>query len=74
MPLADHPHITLLEKKRAGGTDIIDKIKQELDALGIKLNPTLTKVIKSTEEETVLNAIEAFKEAMGSSNIEKPGA
>ncbi|MBD2434208.1 MULTISPECIES: hypothetical protein [Fischerella] len=38
------------------------------------MNATLTKAIKSSSEETVLNAIEAFKEAMAGSNIEKPGA
>jgi integrase len=61
-------------KKKAGRSDISSKVKQQLDLVEIKLNPTLTKVIKSAEEQTVLNAIEAFKEAMASSNIEKPGA
>lgn len=53
---------------------VSDNIKQQLDLLEIKLNPTLTKTIKSASEETVLNAIEALISAMASSNIEKPGA
>jgi len=40
-------------------------------ALEVPLNSTLTKTIKSASEEIVLNAIEAFKEAMVTDNIEK---
>ncbi|WP_041555059.1 hypothetical protein [Nostoc sp. PCC 7524] len=70
----ENSKVTSLDKKRAGRSDISDHVKQQLDLIGIKLNPTLTKTIKSAEEDTVLNAIKAFKEAMASSNIEKPGA
>ena len=59
---------------RAGQSNISDKIKQQLDEIGIKLNSTLTKTITSAAEDTVLNAITAFREAVASSNIEKPGA
>lgn len=72
--LPENSKVTSLDKKRAGRSDISDNVKQQLDLIGIKLNATLTKAIKSASEETVLNAIEAFKEAMASSNIEKPGA
>jgi len=65
--------VTPLDKKRAGGrSNISDEIKQQLTALEVPLNSTLTKTIKSASEEIVLNAIEAFKEAMVTDNIEKP--
>lgn len=72
--LPENSKVTSLDKKRAGRSDISDNVKQQLDLIRIKLNATLTKTMKSASEETVLNAIEAFKEAMASSNIEKPGA
>lgn len=53
---------------------VSDYIKNELERAGIKLNSTLTKVIKLTSEETVLNAIKAYKEALLTDNIKKPGA
>ena len=71
---ADDSKVALLDKKRAGRLDISDKVKQQLDELEIKLNSTLTKTIKSAAEDTVLNAIKAFREVVASSNIEKPGA
>lgn len=74
VPELDNLKITSLAKKQAARSDISDKIKQQLDELGIKLNPTLVKLIKSVEEDTVLKAMEAFQEAIVSSNIEKPGA
>ncbi len=72
--LQNNSKVASLDKKRATKTDISDNIKQQLDLLEIKLNPTLTKTIKSASEETVLNAIEALIEAMASNNIEKLGA
>lgn len=74
VPDLDNLKITSLAKKQAARSDISDKIEQQLGELGIKLNHTLVKLIKSVDEETVLKAIEAFKEAVVSSNIEKPGA
>lgn len=72
--LPENSKVTSLDKKRSGRSDISDSVKQQLNLIGIKLNATLTKTIKSASEETILNAIKAFKEAMASSNIEKPGA
>lgn len=72
--LPENSKVASLDKTRAGRSNLSDIVKQQLDLIGIKLNATLTKTIKSASEETVLNAIEAFKEAMASSNIEKPGA
>ncbi|GFE72267.1 DUF6262 family protein [Chroococcus sp. FPU101] len=53
--------------------EISDEVQAQLNAAGIQLNPTLTKLIKSTPEEAVLNAIEAYKEALATGNIERPG-
>jgi cysteinyl-tRNA synthetase len=57
-------------KKKA---KVSDQIEEELEALGIPLNTTLTKTIKSASEELVLNAIEALKEAMANGDIPRPG-
>lgn len=54
-------------------SNISDKVKQQLESLGIQLNSTLTKAIKSASEETVLDAIEALKEAISDGAVEKPG-
>lgn len=52
---------------------ISDSIKKELQIVGIKLNSTLTKVIELASEETVLNAIKAYKEALIVGTIKRPG-
>lgn len=53
-----------LAKSRARRSTINPEIQQQLSALGIQLNSTLTKVIKAAKSpEIVLDAIEAFKEA-----------
>jgi site-specific recombinase XerD len=48
-------------------------IKSELRALGIKLTSTLRRTINSVTEITVLNAIEALKQALETENIRSPG-
>lgn len=72
--LIENSKVTSLDERRGGRSDISDNVKQQLDSIGIKLNATLTKAIKSASEITVLNAIKAFREAVASSKIEKPGA
>lgn len=75
-PVSEPPvdnKITSLAQKRIERSDVSDKIKPELASLGIKLNTTLSKTIKSTSVELVLSAIQALKEAMASGNIERPG-
>ncbi|HCF26050.1 MAG TPA: hypothetical protein DEV81_02235 [Cyanobacteria bacterium UBA11049] len=71
------PHnskVTSLKQNRMGQSGISDKIKQQQVALGIQLNSTLTKTIKSTaSEEIVLFAIQALSEAIERGNIENPG-
>jgi citrate lyase gamma subunit len=71
----ENPKVTSLEKKRAGRSHISDQVKQQLESLGIQiqLNSTLTKTIKAALEETVLDAIEALKEAISDGEVDKPG-
>lgn len=59
---------------RAKKSNISDQIQSQLAAAGIQLNPTLTKVIKSASDEAVLDAIEAYKEALTTGKVERPGA
>ena len=66
-PPSDNPKVTPIDKGKTRG--ITDRIKDELDRLGIKLNSTLTRKIKAADEETVLNALAALEEAMGSGNV-----
>lgn len=67
-----HPKVTLLQEKRTKCSNISEGVKQQLDSLGIQLNSTLNKVIKSASESTVLDAIEALKEALTNGEIDKP--
>lgn len=71
--LPTNPKITSLERERTQRKDISDKIKSELSSIGVKLNTTLTKTIKSSPEEMVLSAIQALRQALGHGNIERPG-
>lgn len=70
---ADEPYVTSLSKKRHSKTDITDGVKIELDALGIKLNSTLSRKIRAASESVVLSAIEALKQAMESGEVKNPG-
>jgi hypothetical protein len=54
-------------------SSVSDKIKAELNSLGIKLNGTLTKKIKASTEETVLAAIEALKDQLNRGEVKNPG-
>jgi hypothetical protein len=58
---------------KAQSSEISEVIKSELKSLGIKLNSTLRKIIKANNEQTVLNAIEALKEANATGEVKKPG-
>jgi hypothetical protein len=66
-PPNDNSKVTPIDKGKTRG--ITNRIKDELDRLGIKLNSTLTRKIKTADEETVLNALAALEEAMGSGNV-----
>lgn len=65
--------VAFLDSKTQPGSTISNKIKSELTKIGIDLNTTLTKTIKSASEELVLSAIAALKEAMNFGVIERPG-
>lgn len=54
-------------------TQASDRIKAELDKLGIKLNTTLTKKMGTVTEEIVLTAIEALKDQLQRGKIQNPG-
>jgi predicted RNase H-like nuclease (RuvC/YqgF family) len=61
----------ITQAKRA---NISDSVQNQLAAVGIQLNPTLTKAIKLASDEAVLDAIEAYKEALATGKVERPGA
>ena len=65
--------VASLGQKRTQRKNINDQIKLELAAVGVKLNTTLTKTIKSSPEEMVLIAIQALKQALEHGDIERPG-
>ncbi|WP_051470331.1 DUF6262 family protein [Fischerella sp. PCC 9605] len=71
-PTKDNPKITSIEKKRSKKTGGSDKIKSELDALKIKMNTTLSKLIEEVPEETVIKAIDALKEALSITQVRNP--
>ncbi len=61
------------DKKRKSKSTISDKVQSELDELGIEINSTLTKTIKSASESTVLDAIEALKHQLTKQDIPNAG-
>jgi predicted RNase H-like nuclease (RuvC/YqgF family) len=52
---------------------ISERVQAELENLGVELNPTLTKTIKSATESTVWDAIKAMKEQLIKKDIPNPG-
>lgn len=71
-PPKDDPKVTSIEKKRSKKAGGSDKIKSELDALKIKMNTTLSKLIEEVPEETVLKVIDTLKEALSKTKIRNP--
>jgi hypothetical protein len=61
------------EKKTNFLSTISEQINSELDELGIELNTTLTKTIKSASESTILDAIEALKYQLTKQDIPNAG-
>ena len=59
--------------KNKGQGEISEKIKDELNELGIKLSTTLARKIKKVSESVTLTAIEALKEQMTHQVIRSPG-
>ncbi|MBD2569882.1 DUF6262 family protein [Anabaena lutea] len=59
----ENPNILNLSAKKSVGV-INDTIKNELEVLGIPMNSTLQKLIKSTPDEVTLKAIATLKEQL----------
>ena len=62
--------VTPINKKQS---DINPEILTQLQILGVKLNPTLTKTIKTASEVTVFDAIEALKDQLTRQDVPNPG-
>lgn len=75
IPLVNDSKVTSLDKKRSKrSSEISDQIKSMLDEVGVRLNTTLTKTIKSAvSENIVLIALKALSEALERGNVENPG-
>ena len=63
--------VTPINKKKQ--SDINPDILTQLQVVGVKLNPTLTKTIHTASEETVLDAIEALKDQLTKQDIPNAG-
>ena len=62
--------VTPINKKQS---NISPEILTQLQILGVKLNPTLTKTIKTSSEVTVFDAIEALKDQLTRQDVPNPG-
>jgi predicted RNase H-like nuclease (RuvC/YqgF family) len=65
--------VTSIDQKRKAKSIVLKDVQSELDDLGIRLNPTLTKTIELATEETTLAAIEALKDQLAKKDIPNPG-
>ena len=65
--------VTPINKKKQKQSDINPDILTQLQIVGVKLNPTLTKTIKAASDETVLDAIEALKDQLTKQDIPNAG-
>lgn len=61
--------VTVLADRR----NCADQITEALNDLGIKLNSTLSKIVRSAPELVVMNAIAAFKNQLTRGEISNPG-
>lgn len=65
--IISNPKIASLDQKRSQqptNDDISDELKANLSEVGIKLNKTLTQMIKSAPEAQVMSALSVVKEAL----------
>ncbi len=70
--ISSNPKITCLTQKRSQqpiNDDVSDELKANLSEVGIKLNKTLTQMIKSAPEARVLSALSVVKEALASGAV-----
>jgi chromosome segregation ATPase len=68
----DEKHRGTLLNLRKPSSSKSSQIQSELEALLIKLNPTLKKIVSLTPEEVTLLAIEALKEAQSKGEVPNP--
>jgi hypothetical protein len=54
--------------------DLQQKIQQELTRLGVKLNSTLSRSIRSKDEQIVLTALKALEEAIETGTVKNPAS
>lgn len=71
-PPSNNPKVTPLDCSRVHKSDTSDQVQSELGELDIKVNSTLTKLIKAAPEKVVLKAIEALKEALATTSVRNP--
>ena len=64
--------VTSLSKKKAASSSTSNLVQSELDKLGIKMNSTLEKKIKSAPEDVVFTAIGSLKQAQSEGQIRNP--
>jgi hypothetical protein len=65
--VSSNPKITSLEEKRTNKSstdEISDELKSQFNEVGIRLNKTLIKLIRSVSEPQVINALSVVKEAL----------
>ena len=70
-PSLTNTKVTPINKKKQ--SDINPDILTQLQVVGVKLNPTLTKTIHTASEATVLDAIEALKDQLTKQDIPNAG-
>lgn len=61
-----------LRSRNAGRPSISYEIQSELDSLGIQLNSTLEKKIKSAPVDVVMKVIESLKQAQAKGDVQNP--
>jgi chromosome segregation ATPase len=65
--VSSNPKIASIEEKRSNKStidEISDELKSQINDVGIRLNKTLIKLIKSAPELQVINALSVVKEAL----------
>ncbi len=62
-----------LEMRETARSEVSAPVQAALTRVGLQLNPTLSKTIRTAPEATVLKAIDALQEAMAAGAIERPG-
>lgn len=70
--ITSNPKIASLDQRRSQqptNDDISDELKANISELGIKLNKTLTQMIKSAPEAQVISALLVVKEALANGDV-----